>query len=154
MIYGADRLESREWLWKVGSLHLCVMGRKLWWSSRSIDCMGSDDACRFVSTTSDLMQNFKTGYPTVLSLPGYLTFSSPKSMFISQLLGTVIGCNIAPLTFWIFWTTFDLGPQIVDHKVPSDHFFGNGYIWGCEEFLPFLGTAWNSVLWSSSLQLC
>ncbi|KAE8674042.1 hypothetical protein F3Y22_tig00111769pilonHSYRG00303 [Hibiscus syriacus] len=38
------------------------------------------------------MQDFKTGY---------LTLSSAKSMFVSQLLGTAMGCVIAPLTFWM-----------------------------------------------------
>lgn len=37
-----------------------------------------------VSTASDLMQDFKTGY---------LTLSSPRSMFFSQAFGTAIGCT-------------------------------------------------------------
>ncbi|GAB2271081.1 Probable metal-nicotianamine transporter ysl6 [Dionaea muscipula] len=53
-----------------------------------------------VSTTADLMQDFKTGY---------LTLSSAKSMFVSQIVGTAMGCIIAPLTFWLFWTAFDVG---------------------------------------------
>ncbi|XP_020581393.1 probable metal-nicotianamine transporter YSL7, partial [Phalaenopsis equestris] len=40
-----------------------------------------------VSTASDLMQDFKTGY---------LTLASPRSMFISQAIGTAMGCVIAP----------------------------------------------------------
>ncbi|KAM0904575.1 hypothetical protein ACQ4PT_017933 [Festuca glaucescens] len=37
-----------------------------------------------VSTAADLMQDFKTGY---------LTLSSPRSMFVSQLIGTALGCH-------------------------------------------------------------
>nr|TKW04025.1 hypothetical protein SEVIR_7G082300v2 [Setaria viridis] len=52
-----------------------------------------------ISTGADLMQDFKTGY---------LTLSSPRSMFVSQLIGTALGCIIAPLTFWLYWTAFDI----------------------------------------------
>ncbi|KAL5721456.1 putative metal-nicotianamine transporter ysl7 [Ranunculus cassubicifolius] len=47
-----------------------------------------------VSTASDLMQDFKTGY---------LTLASPRSMFVSQIFGTLIGCFTAPLVFWFFF---------------------------------------------------
>ncbi|KAL4184557.1 hypothetical protein AMTRI_Chr10g226140 [Amborella trichopoda] len=53
-----------------------------------------------VQTASDLMQDFKTGY---------LTLSSPRSMFAGQILGTLMGCILAPLTFWLFWVAFDVG---------------------------------------------
>ncbi|XWS43989.1 hypothetical protein CRYUN_Cryun15aG0006300 [Craigia yunnanensis] len=62
-----------------------------------------------VSTAADLMQDFKTGY---------LTLSSAKSMFVSQLLGTAMGCVIAPLTFWLFWTAFDVGSPDGPYKAP------------------------------------
>uniref|UniRef100_A0A6P4ABZ8 probable metal-nicotianamine transporter YSL6 n=1 Tax=Ziziphus jujuba TaxID=326968 RepID=A0A6P4ABZ8_ZIZJJ len=63
-----------------------------------------------VSTAADLMQDFKTGY---------LTLSSAKSMFVSQLLGTAMGCVIAPLTFWLFWTAFDIGSPDGQYKAPT-----------------------------------
>ncbi|XXG39530.1 hypothetical protein AAC387_Pa01g0469 [Persea americana] len=53
-----------------------------------------------VSNASDLMQDFKTGY---------LTLASPRSMFISQAIGTAIGCVVAPSIFWIFYKAFPLG---------------------------------------------
>lgn len=62
-----------------------------------------------VSSAADLMQDFKTGY---------LTLSSPKSMFISQLIGTFIGCIIAPLTFWIFWKAFPVGQKDGQYPAP------------------------------------
>ncbi|WCJ35555.1 YELLOW STRIPE like 7 [Euphorbia peplus] len=51
-----------------------------------------------VSTASDLMQDFKTGY---------LTLASPRSMFLSQVVGTTMGCVIAPCVFWLFYKAFD-----------------------------------------------
>ncbi|XVE66849.1 hypothetical protein DITRI_Ditri08aG0112900 [Diplodiscus trichospermus] len=63
-----------------------------------------------VSTAADLMQDFKTGY---------ITLSSAKSMFVSQLLGTAMGCIIGPLTFWLFWTAFDIGSPDGPYKAPG-----------------------------------
>ncbi|XP_038680223.1 probable metal-nicotianamine transporter YSL7 [Tripterygium wilfordii] len=53
-----------------------------------------------VSTASDLMQDFKTGY---------LTLASPRSMFVSQVIGTAIGCLISPCVFWLFYKAFNIG---------------------------------------------
>ncbi|XP_074310708.1 putative metal-nicotianamine transporter YSL7 [Silene latifolia] len=54
-----------------------------------------------VSTASDLSQDFKTGY---------LTLASPRSMFVSQIIGTAMGCVMTPCVFWIFYKAFpDLG---------------------------------------------
>ncbi|KAL5993454.1 putative metal-nicotianamine transporter ysl7 [Asimina triloba] len=53
-----------------------------------------------VSTAADLMQDFKTGY---------LTRASPRSMFVSQVMGTAIGCLISPCVFWIFYKSSPIG---------------------------------------------
>lgn len=53
-----------------------------------------------VSTAADLMQDFKTGY---------LTLASPRSMFLSQVLGTAMGCVISPLVFWFFYKAYAVG---------------------------------------------
>ncbi|KAF2322543.1 hypothetical protein GH714_018732 [Hevea brasiliensis] len=53
-----------------------------------------------VSTASDLMQDFKTGY---------LTLSSARSMFFSQVAGTAMGCLITPLVFWFFYSAYTIG---------------------------------------------
>ncbi|KAK2434136.1 putative metal-nicotianamine transporter YSL7 [Trifolium repens] len=50
-----------------------------------------------VSTASDLMQDFKTGY---------MTLASPKSMFVSQVIGTTMGCIISPCVFLLFYNAF------------------------------------------------
>ncbi|PIA33838.1 hypothetical protein AQUCO_04000127v1 [Aquilegia coerulea] len=78
-----------------------------------------------VSTAADLMQDFKTGY---------LTFSSAKSMFVSQLVGTAMGCVIAPLTFWLFWTAFDIGDPNGPYKAPYAIIFREMAILGVEGF--------------------
>ncbi|OAY68314.1 putative metal-nicotianamine transporter YSL6 [Ananas comosus] len=78
-----------------------------------------------VSTAADLMQDFKTGY---------LTFSSPRSMFVSQLAGTALGCLIAPLTFWLFWTAFDIGAPDGVYKAPYAVIYREMAILGIEGF--------------------
>ncbi len=62
-----------------------------------------------VSTASDLMQDFKTGY---------LTLSSPCSMFVSQLVGSLMECFLAPVTFWMFHKAFDLGDPNGEYPAP------------------------------------
>lgn len=78
-----------------------------------------------VSTAADLMQDFKTGY---------LTLSSAKSMFVSQLVGTAMGCIIAPLTFWMYWTAFDIGSPDGPYKAPYAVIFREMAILGIEGF--------------------
>ncbi|KAG8064316.1 hypothetical protein GUJ93_ZPchr0004g39261 [Zizania palustris] len=62
-----------------------------------------------VCSAADLMQDFKSGY---------LTLSSPRSMFVAQMIGVVLGCIIAPLTLWLFWTAFDIGDPDGEYKAP------------------------------------
>ncbi|KAI8029536.1 putative metal-nicotianamine transporter YSL6 [Camellia lanceoleosa] len=78
-----------------------------------------------VSTAADLMQDFKTGY---------LTLSSAKSMFVSQVIGTGMGCVLAPLTFWLFWTAFDVGSPDGPYKAPYAVIFREMAILGIEGF--------------------
>ncbi|KAL2532352.1 putative metal-nicotianamine transporter YSL6 [Abeliophyllum distichum] len=78
-----------------------------------------------VSTAADLMQDFKTGY---------LTLSSAKSMFVSQLVGTAMGCIIAPLTFWMYWSAFDIGTPDSPYKAPYAVIYREMAILGVEGF--------------------
>lgn len=80
-----------------------------------------------LASASDLMHDFKTGY---------LTLSSPRSMFVSQLIGTAMGCVVAPLTFWLFWmnTTFDVGNPTGEYKAPFAIIDRNMAILGVEGF--------------------
>lgn len=78
-----------------------------------------------VSTAADLMQDFKTGY---------LTMSSARSMFVSQLAGTAMGCVIAPLTFWLYWNAFDIGAPDSPYKAPYAVIYREMAILGVEGF--------------------
>ncbi|KAI6682860.1 hypothetical protein NL676_028773 [Syzygium grande] len=44
----------------------------------------------FVGAASNMMESFKLGY---------MTLSSPKSLFLSQLIGTIVGCLVSPHIF-------------------------------------------------------
>ena len=79
-----------------------------------------------VSTASDLMQDFKTGY---------LTLASPRSMFVSQLIGTAMGCVIAPCVFWLFYKAFDdLGQPGSQYPAPYAVVYRNMALLGVEGF--------------------
>ncbi|KAF0893431.1 hypothetical protein E2562_025230 [Oryza meyeriana var. granulata] len=79
-----------------------------------------------VSTAADLMQDFKTGY---------LTLASPRSMFISQVIGTGMGCVIAPCVFWLFYRAFDdIGINGSDYPAPNATIFRSIAILGVDGF--------------------
>ena len=79
-----------------------------------------------VSTASDLMQDFKTGY---------LTLASPRSMFVSQIIGTAMGCVISPCVFWLFYKAFnDLGQPGSQYPAPNAVVFRNMVLLGVKGF--------------------
>ncbi|KAI9074325.1 hypothetical protein K1719_043697 [Acacia pycnantha] len=79
-----------------------------------------------VSTASDLTQDFKTGY---------LTLASPRSMFVSQIIGTAMGCVISPCVFWVFYKAFDdLGTPKSEYPAPYAILYRNMAILGVEGF--------------------
>ncbi|CAH9111051.1 unnamed protein product [Cuscuta europaea] len=89
-----------------------------------------------VSISSDLMHDFKTGH---------LTLTSPRSMLISQAIGTAMGCVVAPLTFFLFYKTFDVGNPNGEYKAPYAIIYRNMAILGVQGF---------SALPRHCLQLC
>lgn len=89
-----------------------------------------------VSISSDLMHDFKTGH---------LTLTSPRSMLLSQAIGTAVGCIVAPLTFFMFYKAFDLANPDGEYKVPYAIIYRNMAILGVEGF---------SALPQHCLQLC
>ncbi|KAJ8565163.1 hypothetical protein K7X08_007739 [Anisodus acutangulus] len=89
-----------------------------------------------VSISSDLMHDFKTGH---------LTLTSPRSMLLSQAIGTAIGCVIAPLTFFLFYKAFDVGNPDGEYKAPYALIYRNMAILGVDGF---------SALPQHFLQLC
>ncbi|KAL4317836.1 hypothetical protein GQ457_18G010250 [Hibiscus cannabinus] len=79
-----------------------------------------------VSTASDLMQDFKTGY---------LTLASPRSMFVSQVIGTAMGCIVSPCVFWLFYKAFnDLGLPESQYPAPFAIVYRNMSILGVQGF--------------------
>ncbi|KAL2333142.1 hypothetical protein Fmac_014355 [Flemingia macrophylla] len=79
-----------------------------------------------VSTASDLMQDFKTGY---------VTLASPRSMFVSQVFGTIIGCIISPCVFWLFYKAFgNLGIPCSEYPAPYAIVYRNMSILGVDGF--------------------
>ncbi|CAA2965866.1 metal-nicotianamine transporter YSL3-like isoform X1 [Olea europaea subsp. europaea] len=78
-----------------------------------------------VSISSDLMHDFKTGH---------LTLTSPRSMLLSQGIGTAIGCIVAPLTFFLFYKAFDVGNPDGSYKAPYAIIYRNMAILGVEGF--------------------
>ncbi|RAL46349.1 hypothetical protein DM860_015342 [Cuscuta australis] len=89
-----------------------------------------------VSISSDLMHDFKTGH---------LTLTSPRSMLISQAIGTAMGCVVAPLTFFLFYKAFDVGNPNGEYKAPYAIIYRNMAILGVQGF---------SALPQHCLQLC
>lgn len=79
-----------------------------------------------VATASDLMQDFKTGY---------LTLASPRAMFVSQIIGTTMGCVVSPCVFWIFYKAFpDLGKSTSEYPAPYAIIYRNMAILGVQGF--------------------
>ncbi|XP_076935300.1 metal-nicotianamine transporter YSL3-like isoform X3 [Bidens hawaiensis] len=78
-----------------------------------------------VSISSDLMHDFKTGH---------LTLTSPRSMLVSQAIGTTIGCVVAPLTFFLFYKAFDIGNPDGEFKAPYAIVYRNMAILGVQGF--------------------
>ncbi|KAF9589669.1 hypothetical protein IFM89_026924 [Coptis chinensis] len=91
-----------------------------------------------VSSASDLMQDFRTGY---------LTLSSSRSMFFSQIIGTVIGCITSPLIFWYFFYKAypDMGQKGSAYPAP----FGAVY-----RGIALIGVQGTSALPKHCLNLC
>ncbi|KAG2567554.1 hypothetical protein PVAP13_7NG332300 [Panicum virgatum] len=79
-----------------------------------------------VSTAADLMQDFKTGY---------MTLASPRSLFVSQVIGTAMGCVIGPSVFWLFYRAFDgVGTQKSAYPAPYAIVYRNMAILGVDGF--------------------
>ncbi|KAK6789833.1 hypothetical protein RDI58_013633 [Solanum bulbocastanum] len=78
-----------------------------------------------LDAASGLMGDFKTGY---------LTLTSPHSMFFSQLIGTAMGCVITPLVFWIFNSVYRLGDPEGSYPAPYALMYRGIALLGIEGF--------------------
>ncbi|MBA0707474.1 hypothetical protein Golax_019518 [Gossypium laxum] len=89
-----------------------------------------------VSVACVLMQDFKTAH---------YTLASPRAMFLSQAIGTAIGCVVTPLSFFLFYKSFDVGNPYGEFKAPYALIYRNMAILGVQGF---------SALPRHCLQLC
>ncbi|AQK44939.1 putative metal-nicotianamine transporter YSL7 [Zea mays] len=79
-----------------------------------------------VSTAADLMQDLKTGY---------MTLASPRSMFVSQVVGTAMGCVVGPSVFWLFYRAFPgVGTHRSAYPAPYALIYRNMAILGVDGF--------------------
>lgn len=78
-----------------------------------------------VSVACILMQDFKTAH---------LTRTSPRAMFMSQVIGTAVGCVMAPLSFFLFYKAFDVGNPKEEFKAPYALIYRNMAILGVQGF--------------------
>ncbi|XP_051146593.1 probable metal-nicotianamine transporter YSL7 [Andrographis paniculata] len=122
-----------------GKLAIFIVGA--WAGSHNGGVLAGLAACgvmmNIVSTASDLTQDFKTGY---------MTLASPRSMFVSQIIGTAMGCVISPSVFWLFYKAFKgIGQPGTQYSAPYALVYRNMAILGVEGF---------SALPSHCLTLC
>jgi uncharacterized oligopeptide transporter (OPT) family protein len=62
-----------------------------------------------------------------------MTLASPRSMFVSQVIGTAMGCVIAPSVFWLFYKAFgDIGTPGSDYPSPNALVYRNMAILGVQ----------------------
>ncbi|EPS58153.1 hypothetical protein M569_16663 [Genlisea aurea] len=89
-----------------------------------------------IATSGELIHDFRTAY---------LTLTSPRSMLAAQAVGTAIGCIVGPLTFFVFYRSFDVGDPDGVYKAPYAIIYRNMAILGVEGF---------SALPDHCLELC
>ncbi|CAI9274611.1 unnamed protein product [Lactuca saligna] len=78
-----------------------------------------------VSVSCILMHDLKTGQ---------LTLTSPRTMLVSQAIGTAIGCLVSPLSFFLFYKAFDIGNPDGEYKAPYAIIYRNLAILGVQGF--------------------
>ncbi|TVU15030.1 hypothetical protein EJB05_38530, partial [Eragrostis curvula] len=101
--------------------------RKVAWAGKDSGVVAGLVGCGLikllVSISADLMHDFKTGH---------LKLTSPRSMIIARIIGTAMGCVIAPLTFLLFYKAFDIGNPDGQWKAPYALIYRNMAILGVE----------------------
>ncbi|KAL1294458.1 hypothetical protein HN51_055238 [Arachis hypogaea] len=89
-----------------------------------------------VSVSCILMQDFKTAH---------YTLTSPRAMFMCQVIGIAMGCVTAPLSFFLYYKAFNVGDPNGEFKAPYALIYRNMAVIGVEGF---------SALPHHCLQLC
>ncbi|KAL8095682.1 hypothetical protein AgCh_036901 [Apium graveolens] len=123
--YGAG-LTDQNMAYNYGKVALFIVAAS---SGKDNGVIAALVACGLVksmlSMASNLMQDLKAGH---------LTLTSPRSMLLSQAIGTTIGCVVAPVTFMIFYRAFDIGNPDGEYKAPYAIIYRNLAILGVEGF--------------------
>ncbi|XP_076956069.1 metal-nicotianamine transporter YSL3-like [Bidens hawaiensis] len=119
---------------KIGLFLMAAMSEKQQGVVAGLVGCGVLKSVLFVSST--LMHDLKTAH---------VTLTSPKTMLVSQTIGTAIGCIVSPLTLSLFTKAFDVGNPKGEYKAPFAIVFRNMAIIGVEGF---------SDLPKHCLQLC
>lgn len=134
--YGAG-LTDMNMAYNYGKVSLFILAA---WAGKDNGVVAGLVACGLiksvVSISADLMHDFKTGH---------LTLTSPRSMLLSQAIGTAMGCVVAPLTFFLFYKAFDVGNPEGIWKAPYALIYRNMAILGVQGF---------SALPHHCLQIC
>lgn len=123
--YGAG-LTDMNMAYNYGKVALFVLAA---WAGKDSGVVAGLVGCglikSIVSISADLMHDFKTAH---------LTLTSPRSMLVSQAIGTAMGCIVAPLTFFLFYKAFDVGNPDGNFKAPYALIYRNMAILGVEGF--------------------
>lgn len=108
---------------------LCIFAFAAWGGVSGGGVIAGLAICGVVlSTTSaaaGLMFDFKTGWTTL---------SSPRAMFVSQTVGSVIGCIIGPTTFYLFYRAFPIGAEHSEYPAPYATIYRGMAILGTQGF--------------------
>ncbi|XP_048136596.1 probable metal-nicotianamine transporter YSL7 [Rhodamnia argentea] len=96
----------------LGRMAILIFGSWTGMSSGSV--LAGLAACgalmHLVDAASNMMETFKLGY---------MTLSSPKSLFLSQLIGTLVGCLVSPYIFLYFKNHYPNGFGTPDSMFPA-----------------------------------
>ncbi|RWR80804.1 metal-nicotianamine transporter YSL2 isoform X1 [Cinnamomum micranthum f. kanehirae] len=134
--YGAG-LTDMNMAYNYGTVALFVLAA---WGGKDSGVVAGLVGCgvikSIVSVCNDLMQDLKAAH---------LTLTSPRSMLLSQAIGTAMACVVAPLSFFLFYKAFDVGNPDGEFKAPYALIYRNMAILGVEGF---------SALPRHCLQLC
>lgn len=123
--YGAG-LTDMNMAYNYGKVSLFIFAA---WAGKDSGVVAGLVGCGVIKSmatiSADLMHDLKTGH---------LTLTSPRSMLISQAIGTAMGCVIAPLSFFLFYNAFDVGNPNGTFKAPFALIYRNLAILGVEGF--------------------
>ena len=79
-------------------------------------------------------------YITIIIRTGYVTLSSPRAMFASQVVGALLGVVLAPLSFLLFYATGQVGVEKGPYPTPfADIYRGGLFVCVCSALCVCVG---------------